>query len=144
MAATNFITREDYPSSIRTEFLDRVIREDENILEIVENQAVAEMKGYLSARYDCDDAFSKTGDGRNDLLLMFAKDIAVYHLCSIREGLMTQTRIDRYERAVEWLKGVQKGEVTVDGLARVKEEAGSGSSSSEFQMRSDRKRINHF
>ncbi len=142
MNSTNFITREDYPSSIRTEFIERVTREDENILEIVENQAIAEMKGYLSGRYDCEKAFGATGDDRHNLLLMFAKDIAIYHLCSIREGLMTQTRIDRYERAVEWLKGVKSGDVTVEGLDRVGEE--QGAPSSEFQMRSDSKRTNHF
>ena len=143
MAATNFITKADYPSSIRTEFLDSMIREDENILEIVENQAISEMKGYLSARYDCEKAFSAEGDARHNLLLMFAKDIAVYHLCSIREGQMTQTRIDRYERAVEWLKGVRNGDITVEGLDRLTQEDGSASAP-EFQMRSDRKRVNHF
>lgn len=143
MKSTNFITRDDYPSSIRTEFLDRVTREDSNILEIVENEAVAEMKGYLSGRYDVDKAFAAEGDDRHDLLLMFAKDIAIYHLCSIREGLMTQTRIDRYERAVDWLKSVQRGDITIDGLDRVQDD-GDGSAASEFLMRSDRKRINHF
>lgn len=142
MNNTNFITKEDYPSSIRTEFIERVTREDENILEIVENQAIAEMKGYLSNRYDCGKAFSATDDERHNLLLMFAKDIAIYHLCSIREGLMTQTRIDRYERAVEWLKGVKSGDITIEGLDRIPEDDNAGSS--EFQMRSDRKRINHF
>lgn len=139
---TNFITREDYPSSIRSEFIDRVVGDDEQILEIVENQAISEMKGYMAARYDVDAAFSKTGDDRHQLLLMFAKDIAVYHLCSIREGLMTQTRVDRYERAVKWLEGVQKGEVTVEGLEKVDEE--TAKASSEFQMRSNPKRVNTF
>lgn len=142
MASTNFITKEDYSSSIRVELLEGAIRDDENILEIVENQAIAEMKGYLSARYDCGKAFSATGDNRHNLLLMFAKDIAVYHLCSIREGLMTQTRIDRYERAIEWLKGVQKGDLTIEGLDRVDEE--TASTASEFQMRSNKKRVNTF
>ena len=139
---TNFITREDYPSSIRSEFIDRVVGDDEQILEIVENQAISEMKGYLAARYDVDAAFSKTCDNRHQLLLMFAKDIAVYHLCSIREGLMTQTRVDRYERAVKWLEGVQKGDVTVEGLEKVDEE--TAKASSEFQMRSNPKRVNTF
>lgn len=142
MESTNFITREDYPSSIRSEFIDRVIREDENILEVVENQTICEMKGYLSARYDCNKAFEAVGSDRHNLLLMFAKDIAIYHLCSIREGLMTQTRIDRYERAIEWLKGVQKGDVTIEGLDRVEEAARDASS--EFQMKSNPKRVNHF
>lgn len=55
---------------------------------------------------------------------------------------MTQTRIDRYERAVEWLKGVKSGDITIEGLDRIPEDDNAGSS--EFQMRSDRKRINHF
>ena len=139
---TNFITREDYPSSIRSEFIDRVVGEDAQILEIVENQAIREMKGYLAGRYDVDKAFSKTGEQRHELLLMFAKDIAVYHLCSIREGLMTQTRVDRYERAIKWLEDVQKGEVTVEGLDRVTEE--DAKKASEFQMRSNKKRVNTF
>lgn len=142
MATTNFITREDYSSSIRSEFLDRAIQEDENILEVVENQAIAEMKGYLSSRYDCEKAFGARDMDRHDLILMFTKDIAVYHLCSIREGMLTQNRIDRYERAVEWLKGVQKGEITVDGLDRLDKE--NGHTVSEFQMKSDKKRINHY
>ena len=60
MNNTNFITKEDYPSSIRTEFIERVTREDENILEIVENQAIAEMKGYLSKRNSARPVMSAT------------------------------------------------------------------------------------
>ena len=139
---TNYITREDYPSAIRGEFIDRVVGDDPQILEIVEDQAIEEMRGYLSGRYQIDAEFAKTGDDRHSLVLMFAKDIAIYHLCSIREGLMTQTRIDRYDRAVKWLEGVQKGDVTVEGLDRLEEE--EGGARSEFQMKSNPKRVNRF
>lgn len=139
---TNYITREDYPSAIRGEFIDRVVGDDPQILEIVENQAIEEIRGYLAGRYQIDAEFNKTGNERHGLVLMFAKDIAIYHLCSIREGLMTQTRIDRYDRAVEWLKGVQKGDVTVEGLDRLEEE--DGGTRSEFQMKSNPKRVNRF
>ena len=139
---TNYIKREDYPSSIRGEFIDRVVGDDPQILEIVENEAIDEMRGYLAGRYNVEAEFAKTGDARHSLVLMFAKDIAIYHLCSIREGLMTQTRIDRYERAVKWLEDVQKGAVTVEGLDRVEEE--SGNAASEFQMKSNPKRVNRF
>ncbi len=137
---TNYITKADYKSSIRGEFIDKAIADDQQILEIVENEAIDEMRGYLAARYNVEAEFAKTGDDRHHLVLMFAKDIAIYHLCSIREGLMTQTRIDRYERAVKWLEDVQKGAVTVEGLDRVEEE--SGKASSEFQMKSNPKRVN--
>lgn len=139
---TNFITIDDYSASIRLEFVDKAARGDENILEIVENQAISEMKSYLSGRYDVEAVFSATGEDRHDLVLMFAKDIAIYHLCSIREGLMTQTRIDRYERAIKWLEDVQKGELVVEGLPRLPEE--DMASRSEYLMKSNPKRVNTF
>ena len=100
------------------------------------------MKSYLCGRYDVDRVFSARGDERHDLVLMFAKDIAIYHLCSIREGLMTQTRIDRYQRAIDWLKGVQKGELVVEGLPRLPEE--DLAARSEYLMKSNPKRTNSF
>lgn len=139
---TNFITVDDYSASIRIEFVEKAARGDDNILEIVENQAVSEMKSYLSGRYDVDAIFSATGEDRHDLVLMFAKDIAIYHLCSIREGLMTQTRIDRYERAIDWLKDVQKGELVVEGLPRLQNE--DQAARSEYLMKSNPKRVNSF
>lgn len=139
---TNYITLDDYSASIRLELVEKAARGDENILEIVENQAISEMKSYLSGRYDVEAIFSATGEKRHELILMFAKDITVYHLCSIREGLMTQTRIDRYNRALEWLKGVQKGELVVDGLPRLPEE--DSAARSEYLMKSNTKRVNSF
>lgn len=139
---TNFITVDDYSASIRLEFVEKAARGDENILEIVENQAVAEMKPYLSGRYDVDAIFSASGDDRHDLVLMFAKDISIYHLCSIREGLMTQTRIDRYERAVKWLTDVRDGKLVVEGLPRLEE--AEQVARSEYLMKSDPKRVNKF
>lgn len=139
---TNFITVDDYSASIRLEFVDKAVRGDDNILEIVENQAISEMKSYLSGRYDVEAIFSATGEDRHDLVLMFAKDIAIYHLCSIREGLMTQSRIDRYNRAIDWLKDVQKGELVVEGLPRLPEE--DQAAKSEYLMKSNPKRVNSF
>ena len=139
---TNFITVDDYSASIRLEFVDKAVRGDDNILEIVENQAISEMKSYLSGRYDVEAIFSATGEDRHDLVLMFAKDIAIYHLCSIREGLMTQSRIDRYNRAIDWLKDVQKGELLVEGLPRLPEE--DQAAKSEYLIKSNPKRVNSF
>lgn len=75
-----FIIPEDYDASIHQEILDALIRSDRQIIEICEDRAVAEMRGYLSARYDCDRVFSAEGDERNQLVLMMALDIAIYHI----------------------------------------------------------------
>lgn len=138
-----FINPEDYDASIHQEILDALIRSDRQIVEICEDRAIAQMRGYLSARYDCDRVFAAEGDERSQLVLMMAIDIAIYHIFSIHNPRnMSQIRVDRYERAVEWLKDVRNGDISVDGLPEVEEE--TKNASSQFQMRSNPKRVNHF
>lgn len=113
---SKFINPEDYDASIHREILDALTRSDESIVEICEDRAIAEMRGYLSARFDVDTIFEAEGASRNQLILMMAIDIAVYHLFSIHNPQkMSQIRKDRYERAVEWLKGVAACKISVDG-----------------------------
>ena len=138
-----FITPEDYDASIHQEILDAVIRSDRQIVEICEDRAIAQMRGYLAPRYDCDRVFSAEGKERNQLVLMMALDIAIYHIFSIHNPRnMSQIRIDRYERAIEWLKSVRRGDITVDGLPEAEQEAKDAAS--QFRMRSNPKRVNHF
>lgn len=138
-----FITPEDYDASIHQEILDALIRSDRQIIEICEDRAIAEMRGYLSARYDCERVFAAEGNARNQLVLMMAIDIAIYHIFSIHNPRnMSQIRTDRYERAVEWLEGVRKGDITVDGLPEVGQ--AEKDAAAQFQMRSNPKRNNRF
>lgn len=109
-----FITDTDYDSTIHAEILDSLVRGDSTVVEQCENDAIAEMKGYLSSRYDVDAIFSKTGSERNDLILMYAKDIAVYHMfCVHNPYKISKVRQDRYDRAMEWLKQVSQGNIMI-------------------------------
>lgn len=120
---SKFITQEDYDASIHREILDALTRSDSAIVEICEDRAVAEMRGYLSGRYDVDAIFSAEGEARNQLVLMLAVDIAVYHLFSIHNPQkMSQIRKDRYERAVEWLKQVAACKIAIDGASLLPDE----------------------
>ena len=74
---STFIEITDYDSTIHREILDSLTRDREDIVEVCEDQAIAEMRSYLSRWYDCDAIFSKTGAERHPLILMYAKDIAV-------------------------------------------------------------------
>lgn len=138
-----FITPEDYDASIHQEILDALIRSDRQIVEICEDRAIAQMRGYLSGRYDCERLFSAQGDLRNQLVLMMALDISIYHIfCIHNPRSMSQIRIDRYERAIDWLKGVRSGDISVEGLPEVGETVKN--SGSQFQIRSNLKRNNYF
>ncbi|EJX00163.1 protein containing DUF1320 [gut metagenome] len=139
---STFINPEDYDASIHREILDALVRSDEAIVEICEDRAVSEMRGYLSARYDVDALFAAQGADRHPLVLMMAIDIAVYHLfCIHNPQKMSQIRVDRYDRAVEWLKQVSRRQVTIDGAPLLPDD--TLKQQSPWLMRSNPKRTNH-
>ena len=118
---SNFIEITDYDASIHREILDSLLRQgtadyDPQIVEICEDRAVMEMRAYVNKKYDCNRIFEARGTDRHALVLMFALDIAIYHIyCQHNPYKISKSREDRYNRAVEWLKGVMRGDVTIDG-----------------------------
>lgn len=128
---SNFIDISDYNASIHREILSSLLREksaggtpnpeyDPNIVEICEDRAIAEMKSYMDKTYDCEAIFSARGTDRHSLILMFAVDIAIYHIfCQHNPYKIADIRKERYERALEWLKGIGKGELTINGAPRL-------------------------
>lgn len=120
-----FINTSDYDATIHREILDSLLRKesatyDPQIIEICEDRAIAEMKGYLNKTYDCEKIFSAEGEERNALILMFAIDITVYHIfCQHNPYKLAKIRQDRYDRAIEWLKGVMNGDITIDGAPKL-------------------------
>lgn len=120
-----FINTSDYDATIHREILDCLLRKesatyDPQIIEICEDRAIAEMKGYLNKTYDCEKIFSAKGEERNALILMFAIDITVYHIfCQHNPYKLAKIRQDRYDRAIEWLKGVMNGDITIDSAPKL-------------------------
>lgn len=140
---SQFIDLKDYDASIHREILDALTREDDAVVEICEDRAIAEMRCYLSKRYDCDRIFSATGERRNQLVLMIAIDIAVYHIFTIHNPRnLSPIRKERYERAVKWLESVADEDISVDGAPLLPEEVRVNKSN--FLMKSNRKRVNHW
>lgn len=139
---SDFILPEDYDASIHAEILDRITRSDTSVVKICEQRAIAEMRGYLGGRYDCDAIFSARGDDRLQLVVMMAVDITVYHLfCIHNPKAMSDIRRQRYERAVEWLEGVAAQRISIDGAPRLPEEEIHGKAKWKFS--SNKKRTQH-
>ncbi|MGM9774905.1 MAG: phage protein Gp36 family protein [Candidatus Egerieousia sp.] len=123
----NFITLEDYDASIHRDILDSLLRQDADydaaIIEICEDRAISYMRSFLAKFYDCEKIFNARGEDRHPVVLMMAIDIAVYHLfCLHNPYKMSQIRKDRYDRAVEWLKAVAKGDIEIDGAPKLPSE----------------------
>ena len=144
---SQFITETDYDASIHREILDALLRHDsdtsdEAIVEICEDRAIEEMRGYLDKFYDTEAIFNATGSARNQLVLMMAVDIAVYHIfCQHNPYKMSEFRKERYNRAIEWLKAVAAGKITIANAPRLPDE--EAAAASPWQLSSNELRPSH-
>lgn len=119
-----FITDEDYAVVIGEDALKVISRASEKNRTNAELEAIEEISGYLRPTYDCNSIFYTEGDCRNRFIVMLAVDIALYHLgASMPQKMGIEIRKERYDRAIEWLEGVQSGKIVPD-LPRI-EEAGA-------------------
>lgn len=110
-----FITEEDYRVVIGENALKVVSQVSPDNRAGAEREAQEEIAGYLRPRYDTEAVFAAEGDGRNRLVVMYACDIALYHMsASLPQKMGAEIRKERYERAVKWLEGVQAGKIIPD------------------------------
>ncbi|HBX44468.1 MAG TPA: DUF1320 domain-containing protein [Porphyromonadaceae bacterium] len=110
----SYVTIDEIKTHLYQEQINVITNGDDTILQSAIDAALAEAKGYLRA-YDISGEFEKEGNRRNSLLVIFLKDIAVWHfvnICNVNTDL--GLRMERYKRAIDWLKSVQKGDVTPD------------------------------
>jgi len=134
----NFIELTDYAASIHLDILDAVTRNDSKAVEVCQNRAIQEMRGYLSSRYDCDAIFHATGSERIDLIVMYCIDIAVYHIfCIHNPQKISQIRKDRYKESKTWLEGVRDGIINIEKAPQLEAKV----EESEYQMLSNPKRV---
>lgn len=135
----SYITIDELNTHLYNENVNVITRLDDTIIEAAIDAATAEAKSYLSA-FDINAELKKTATERNALLVIFVKDIAVWHFVNLcNAGTDLQLRQDRYERAIDWLKGVQKGNITPD-LPALPDDTKTGV----ILYSSNTKRNNHF
>lgn len=109
-----FVSKSELGSHMHLDTVDVITGGDDTIVDAAIDGAVSEAKGYLSD-YDTAAIFSTTGGERHPLLVTFVKDIAVWHLVVLSNyNADIELREKRYNRAIEWLKSVQKGLVVPD------------------------------
>ncbi len=144
---SQFIQESDYDATIHREILDALLRHDSPtaaaaIVDICEDRAIEEMRGYLDKFYDTDALFSASGAERNQLVLMMAVDIAVYHIfCQHNPYKMSEIRKTRYERATKWLEAVAAGKITIADAPRLPAE--EAAAASPWQLQSNPLRGSH-
>ncbi len=110
-----FITPEDYNVVIGPDALKVISQASAENIENAQCEAIEEIASYLRPEYDTDAIFSAAGKERNRLIVMYTADIAIYHLLSSLPGRPNyELRKERYDRAINWLEGVQSGKIVPD------------------------------
>lgn len=109
-----YISIEELNSHLRDETIQAISGTDETLLTMAIKGAESEAKGYLH-KYDIAAIWAETGDDRDPLLVIWIKDISVWHYINIANpGVDFSVRERRYNAAIAWLKGVQKGDIVPD------------------------------
>ena len=99
-----FITEEDYRVVIGESALKVVSQTSPDIRINAEREAMEEIEGYLRPIYDTEGIFKVEGDNRSRLIVMYACDIALYHMtAAMPQKMGSEIRKERYERAIKWL-----------------------------------------
>lgn len=109
-----FTTKEELKTHMNVDNIDVITGGDDTLVTSAIDGSVSEAKGYLES-FDTDTIFAATGSSRHALMLIFVKDIAVWHLIKLSNYQADlEFRGKCYDRAIAWLKSVQKGDVTPD------------------------------
>lgn len=110
-----FITTEDFKVVASEASMKAITQCDPDNVENAIAEAVEEISGYLRPKYDCEKVFAMEGKQRNRQLVMYAADIALYHMnASLPSRMGAEVREQRYEQAIKWLEGVQEGKIVPD------------------------------
>lgn len=137
-----FITPEELYTHLYEESIKAISGNDTRLLEAAIDGAVVEAKGYLH-KFDLDKIFNVEDNLRNALLLIFVKDIAVWHYINIaRPSVDIDLRAKRYDAAIAWLKGVQQEKI-IPNLPARRQADGTEENASGVLITSNPKRTQH-
>ncbi|TKT89484.1 phage protein Gp36 family protein [Dyadobacter frigoris] len=111
-----FIISTDLSTGLYTEIKNLLARFSEVMILTACKAAEREIEDYLSRRYLIRPELEKTGETRDQLLVMIGRDIAIYHLYSVAETIPAKVS-DRYSDAIRILKDYASGEMALTGVA---------------------------
>lgn len=112
----SYLLKADLQNSIEQTLLDALDwSSDDSIITTACSQAIGQLKAYTVDKYDIVTELAKTSVQRDEMVLMIAKDLAIYHIWSyVDAASIPNTRRDRYKAAIDFLKDIQSGAVTMN------------------------------
>ena len=121
-----YINRDDLIEVIQERLLDDSLQLDDDILDGLEEKAIAFVISYVSGRYKTDEIFTPPEIKRHPLLVQAIAMIVVYR--AVRRNAarkVPEDYTDIYKEAIKILENIQKGAQNLEGLPDITGEGGS-------------------
>lgn len=151
-----FLTQIELKSALYNYQLEQITEGDDTITEMGIAAAVEEVKSYLTSnnkktwadgrpRYDATAIFSAIGAARNALILEITKTVAEWHIIKLCNADIIYSHVkERYDRAIDYLTKLQKGDITIGGLPLLPTTPTNPTEPTELPFRmGGRKKFNH-
>ena len=113
-----FLTQDELKTVAYGYQINEITEADDDIVAQAIETGIAEVKAYLSVdkqQYDITAVFNATGGDRNALILQYTKIVSLWHLlilCNV--DIIYEHIKERYDRAIDFLKMINKGTATID------------------------------
>ena len=123
-----FLKKEDLKNNIYSYQVEQITEGDESIVLQALDTAEQEVKSYFYTndkkeyldgrpQYDAEAIFAKRGEERNALVVSLCLSVAKWYIVDLcNADIIYDHAKERYDRAIEYLKRLAKGEVNISSL----------------------------
>lgn len=121
-----YLNELDFTTLADADDIELITNSDSDKRDRASKMALDEVRSYMRKKYRIEQEFAKTGEERNDFIVMITLDITLYHLFSMLAPRMgMETRQNRYDNAIKWLTGVRDGK-TDPGIPSIDDPEANG------------------
>lgn len=113
------------------EIINRIINNDDTIVEDIIAESIDVMSGYLFQYFDTEAIFSATEENRNLTVLKHLKGIVLFEIYTRRTKSLNDVAKLRYDEAMLWLEKVSKGTIKPNLPPKLVDTNGDGTPDSE-------------
>jgi hypothetical protein len=113
------------------EIINKIINNDDSIVEEIIAESIDVMGGYLFQYFDTAAVFGATGDARNLTVLKHLKGIVLFEIYTRRTKQLNEVAKLRYDEAMLWLEKVSTGKIKPDLPPKLIDSDGNGTPDSE-------------
>lgn len=105
-----FLIKSELKTVGQISLIDKIVNEDNTIVDDIINESIALMSSHLSRHYDIVNIFNKTGANRHKQVVKYLKDIVIYEIYDRRSLDQSAGMIRKYQEAMNWLEKLNTGE----------------------------------